>query len=84
MNFNYLNSLPEEKNRFKVELGNGEKVVFTAKNVIFGTEKQRCLGFETKITITNKRLSLITARAYGLLILQMILQNVRKLSQGKD
>lgn len=56
MNFNYLNSLPEEKNRFKVELENGEKVVFTAKNVIFGTEKQRCLGFETKITITNKRI----------------------------
>lgn len=56
MNLNYLNSLPEEKNKFKAVLANGEKVIFTSKNVIFGTEKQRCLGWETKITMTNKRI----------------------------
>ncbi len=56
MNLNYLNSLPEEKNKFKAVLDNGEKVIFTSKNVIFGTEKQRCLGWETKITMTNKRI----------------------------
>lgn len=56
MNLNYLNSLPEEKNKFKAVLENGEKVIFTSKNVIFGTEKQRCLGWETKITMTNKRI----------------------------
>ncbi len=56
MNSDYLNSLPEEKNRFKVQLLDGERVVFTAKNVIFGTEKQRLLGFDTKVTMTNKRI----------------------------
>lgn len=56
MNLNYLNSLPEEKNKFKAVLENGEKVIFTSKNVIFGTEKKRCLGWETKVTMTNKRI----------------------------
>ncbi|MDE6731249.1 MAG: hypothetical protein K2J77_00035 [Oscillospiraceae bacterium] len=56
MNLDYLNSLPEEKNKFKVQLGDGEKVVFIAKGVIFGTETGRALGYETKVTLTNKRL----------------------------
>lgn len=56
MNFEYLNSLPEEKNKFKVQLGEGEKVVFISKGVIFGTETQRLIGFDTKVTVTNKRI----------------------------
>ncbi len=56
MNLEYLNSLPEEKNKFKVPLEAGEKIVFTAKNVIFGTETQRLLGFETKVTMTNRHI----------------------------
>lgn len=42
MKLDYLNSLPEEKNKFKVPLEDGEKVVFTAKNVIFGMDCGRC------------------------------------------
>lgn len=56
MNLDYLNSLPEEKNKFKVQLGDGEKAVFIAKGVIFGTETGRALGYDTKVTLTNKRL----------------------------
>ena len=56
MNLDYLNSLPEEKNKFKVQLEDGEKVVFISKNVIFGTETQRALGYETKVTMTNRRI----------------------------
>lgn len=56
MNIEYLNSLPEEKNKFKVQLGDGEKVVFIAKNVTFGTDAGRAIGWEAKITMTNRRI----------------------------
>ena len=56
MNVEYLNTLPEEKNKFKVQLEDGEKVVFIAKGVIFGNETGRALGYDTKVTLTNKRL----------------------------
>lgn len=56
MNFNYLNSLPEEKNRFKVELENGEKVVFTAKNVGFGRENHNIICYQANFTVTNCRI----------------------------
>lgn len=56
MNIEYLNSLPEEKNKFKVQLGDGEKVVFIAKNVTFGTDVGRAIGWEAKITMTNRRI----------------------------
>ena len=56
MNVEFLNTLPEEKNKFKVQLEDGEKVVFIAKGVIFGTETGRALGYDTKVTLTNKRL----------------------------
>lgn len=56
MNIAYLNSLPEEKNKFKVQLEEGEKVIFIAKNVTFGTDAGRAIGWETKITMTNKRI----------------------------
>lgn len=55
MNLDYLNSLPEEKNKFKSEIGEGEKVVFIAKGVIFGTDSGRAIGYDTKFTMTNKR-----------------------------
>lgn len=52
----YLDALPEVRNRFKLPLGSGEKVIFTAKNVDFGTETGRGLGFDSKVTLTNRRL----------------------------
>lgn len=48
MNLDYLNSLPEEKNKFKVQLGEGEKVVFIAKGVIFSTDTGRAIGYDTQ------------------------------------
>lgn len=56
MNLDYLNSLPEEKNKFKAELKDGEKVVFIAKGVIFATDTGRAIGWDVKVTMTNKRI----------------------------
>ena len=41
MNVGYLDLLPEVDNKFNVELEKGEKVVFTAKLKVFGTETDR-------------------------------------------
>ena len=58
MNTAYLDSMPEVENRFRVELEQGEKVVFTAELSVFGTEKDQMLGgMETPyFTLTNKRM----------------------------
>ncbi len=54
--YSYLDTLPEVRNRFKLPLDAGEKVVFTAKNVDFTTETGRGLGVGSKLTLTNRRL----------------------------
>lgn len=56
MNIEYLDTLPEVINKYKVELQDGEKVIFTAKPSCFGTETGRMLGMNPKITLTNKRI----------------------------
>lgn len=56
MNMEYLNILPEEKNKFKAQLESGEKPVFIAKNVIFGTDTGRAIGWDVKVTMTNRRI----------------------------
>lgn len=57
MNTEYLNTLPEVKNEYKVDLQEGEKVVFTGKLSTFGTEKDRMLGnYDSIFTLTNKRI----------------------------
>lgn len=57
MNTDYLNNLPEIKNKFNVELEPGEKVVFAAKPKVFGTEAGGMLGMEDScITMTNRRI----------------------------
>lgn len=53
----YLNSLPEVKNKFGVEIENDEKVVFFAKLNLFGTAPGRLLGTDnSEFTLTNKRI----------------------------
>lgn len=52
----YLNSLPEVANKYKVDLESGEKVVFAAKMPGFSTETYRTLGYDAKFTMTNKRM----------------------------
>ncbi len=54
--YSYLDTLPKVRNRFKLPLDAGEKVVFTAKNVDFSTETGRGLGFGSRLTLTNRRL----------------------------
>lgn len=57
MNTNYLSTLPEVKNKFKVELQEGEKVIFTAKPYGFSSDTGDLLGYDkSKITLTNKRI----------------------------
>lgn len=56
MNTAYLDTLPEKKNKYNVDLQPEEKVIFTSKPSCFGTEKGGMLGAEPLITMTNKRL----------------------------
>lgn len=56
MNMQYLNSLPEVANKYKVDVAPDEKVVFTAKMPNFGTEAYLTLGQDVKFTMTNKRM----------------------------
>ena len=56
MNIGYLDALPEVANVHSVNLFDGEKVVFTADKVLFGTEKDRMLGMDSRFTLTNKRI----------------------------
>lgn len=57
MNTDYLDMLPEIKNKFKVNLQPGEKVVFAAKPWGFTTESGALLGADdSRITMTNRRI----------------------------
>lgn len=57
MNTGYLDTLPEIKNKFNVELEEGEKVIFTAKLKVFGTETDRVLGgSNSRFTLTNRKI----------------------------
>lgn len=57
MNTDYLDTLPEIKNKFKVNLLPGEKVIFTAKPWGFTTESGFLLGADdSRITMTNRRI----------------------------
>lgn len=83
MNIENLNSLPEEKNKFKVPLEDGEKVVFTAKNVIFGTEKQRALGWDAKITVTNRRIIADNGKGVWTIDIAEDIVSCKKVEEGK-
>ena len=57
MNTNYLDTLPEIKNKFKVNLLPGEKVIFTAKPWAFATKSGALLGADDcRITMTNRHI----------------------------
>lgn len=57
MNTGYLDTLPEIKNKFNVKLEEGEKVIFTAKLKVFGTETDRVLGgSNSRFTLTNRKI----------------------------
>lgn len=57
MNTAYLDSMPDLKNKFKVPLLPGEKVVFTAKLWGISTDSDALLGADdSKLTLTNQRI----------------------------
>lgn len=57
MNTAYLNTMPEVKNKFKVPLLPGEKVVYTAKLWGISTDADALLGAdESRLTLTNQRI----------------------------
>ncbi len=57
MDTQYLDSLPAIKNKYKVELQPGEKVVFAAKPWGFTSESGTLLGYDTStVTMTNQRI----------------------------
>lgn len=84
MNTEYLNTLPEIKNKFSVELEPGEKVIFTAKPKVFGTESGTMLGMEdSRITVTNRRI--IADNGNGLWITDIAedVADMRRQEEGK-
>ena len=59
MNMRYLDSLPEVKNDFGLELEENEKLVFVSKLSMLGTEKSKLLsaaGWDCFLYLTNKKL----------------------------
>lgn len=56
MNTAYLDTLKEVKNKYKILLEEGEKVVFTGKMCGLSTEEDVILGADSFLTITNKRI----------------------------
>lgn len=57
MNTDYLNTLPEIENKFGISLEPGEKIIFTVKSVVFGTESGGLLGWDdSRVTMTNRRI----------------------------
>lgn len=57
MNTSYLDTMPEIKNKYRVNLLPGEKVVFTAKPHGFCSDTGSLLGADdSRITMTNRRI----------------------------
>lgn len=55
MNTQYLETLPTVPNKFAEQIQSDERVIYTAKFGIFGTESGRLLSPEnSKLTMTNK------------------------------
>lgn len=82
MNTGYLDALPEIKNKFKVELEEGEKVVFIAKPYGFTSDTGDLLGYDkSKITVTNRRI--IADNGNGVWITD-IADDVVSMAYGED
>lgn len=85
MNTDYLNTLPEIKNKFNVELEPGEKVVFAAKPRLFGTGEGGLLGMEdSRITMTNRRIMADNGNGVWTMDIKEDVVDMRRQEKGKS
>lgn len=84
MNTDYLNTLPEIKNKFNVELEPGEKVVFATKPRLFGTGEGGLLGMEdSRITMTNRRIMADNGNGVWTMDIKEDVVDMRRQEEGK-
>ncbi len=84
MNNQYLNSLPQVKNKFQVDLQPCEKVVFTAKPFGFCSESGDVLGFDTSaVTMTNQRIIADNGQGIWITDIAEDVVDMRKVETGK-
>ena len=84
MNTDYLDTMPEIKNKFKVNLQPGEKVIFTAKPWAFTTKSGALLGADDfRITMTNR--SIIADNGQGIWTTDIAedIVDMRRMESGK-
>lgn len=84
MNTDYLDTLPEIKNKFKVNLQSGEKVIFTAKPWAFSTESGALLGADkSRITMTNRKIIADNGQGVWTMDIAEDVVDMRKQESGK-
>lgn len=84
MNTDYLNTLPEIKNKFDISLEPGEKVILAVKSIVFGTESGGLLGWDdSRITVTNRRIIADNGLGVWTIDLAEDVEDVRKEERGK-
>ena len=84
MNTDYLNTLPEIKNKFNVELELDEKVIFATKPKLFGTSEGRLLGLEdSRITMTNQRIMADNGKGIWTMDIAEDVVDMRRREEGK-
>lgn len=85
MNTDYLDTLPEIRNKFNVELEQGEKVVFATKLRLFGTGEGRLLGLEdSRITMTNRRIVADNGKGVWTVDIKENVVDMRRREAGKS
>lgn len=50
MNTDYLNTMPEIKNKFNVELELDEKVIFATKPKLLAHQREGCLAWRIRVS----------------------------------
>lgn len=84
MNTNYLDTMPEIKNKYKVDLEQGEKVVFTAKPWGFASDSGDLLGADnSRITMTNRRIFADNRQGVWITDIAEDVVDMRKTESGK-
>lgn len=84
MNTDYLNTLPEIKNKFNIELEAGEKVIFATKPKLFGTSEGGLLGLEdSRITMTNQRILADNGEGVWIMDIAEDVVDMRRQEEGK-